>query len=132
MNISDIIDFLEDNGLCEAEEIKNDGDVSLIKFYYDFDNDEKSAAKSYANEESDFEAESDEWFAEYYSPYLNDIALDNVESILEELMDEFEIESKYKNLGMLNGANEYCEFIAAVCDLDCEIDLEETLNDYEV
>ena len=65
MDISEIIDFLEDNGLCEAEEIKTDDGVTLIKFYYDFDNDEKNAAKSYADEESDFESESDEWFAEY-------------------------------------------------------------------
>lgn len=131
MNVSDIIDFLEDNDLRESEEVKNSKDFSLIKFYYDFDNDEKSAAKSYASDESDFEAESEEWFTEYYSPYLSDIALDNVESIIEDLIDEFEVECKYKNLGMLNGANEYCEFILAVCDIDSEVDLEEVLNDYD-
>ncbi len=129
MNISDIIEFLESNGLCEAEEISNQDNVAIIKFYYDFDEDEKNAAKSYATEESDYETESDEWFSEYYSPYLSDIALDNVESILEDLMDEFEVECKYKNLGMANGTNEYCEFIAGVCSIDAEVDLEEVVND---
>ena len=34
MEISEIEDFLGDNGLSEIEEIKNDENYSVIKFYY--------------------------------------------------------------------------------------------------
>ena len=84
MDISEIKSFLEDNDLSDVEEIKQEDDYILLKFYYDFDNDELMAAKSYSNEESDFEAESDEWYNDYYIPFLKDIADDNVESIVED------------------------------------------------
>ena len=130
MDIIEIINYLEENGLSDAEEVQKLDDAVLVKFYYDFDNDEKSAAESYSNDECDYEKESEEWFSEYYNPYLNDIAVDNVENILEDLSEEFEVECKYKNIGSQNGSNESIEFIVAVCDEMCEVDLEDFLNDY--
>ena len=94
MDVVEIISYLEDNGLYEVEELQKTDDAVLVKFYYDFDEDEKSAARSYAKDECDYEEESDEWFSEYYNPYLTDMAIDNVESILEDLSEEFEIECK--------------------------------------
>ena len=88
MDITEIITYLEENGLGEVEEIKKVKGAVIIKFYYDFDNDELAAARSYANDESDFEAESDEWYSEYYIPYLKDIAIDNVEGICEDMSEE--------------------------------------------
>jgi len=85
MEISEIEDFLGDNGLSEIEEIKNDENYSVIKFYYDFDKDELSAARAYANDESDLESESAEWYTDWYLSYLSDLAKDNVEEIMEEL-----------------------------------------------
>lgn len=130
MDSLQIIDYLEDNNLAEVEEIKKTRDYVLIKFYYDFDKDELNAAKSYSNDESDFEPESDEWFNEYYIPYLKDIAVDNVESIIEEIMDEFEIEGKYKEFGMENGDNEYFKFIAVFSGELDDSELDDILNDY--
>lgn len=130
MDIVEIVNYLEDNGLYEVEELQKTDDAVLIKFYYDFDEDEKSAARSYAKDECDYEEESDEWFSEYYNPYLKDMAIDNVESILEDLSEEFEIECKYKNIVMQNGSNDSVEFIAAICDEMSEADLEDILNDY--
>ena len=103
MKSSEIINYLEDNDLADIEELKQKSNYIIIRFYYDFDKEEISAAKAYSTEESDFEPESDEWYKEYYIPYLRDIAVDNVESIIEEIMEEFEIEAKYKELGMDNG-----------------------------
>lgn len=125
-----IIDYLEDNNLVEVEEIKKIRDYVLIKFYYDFDKDELNVVKSYLNDESDFELESDEWFNEYYILYLKDIVVDNVEFIIEEIMDEFEIEGKYKEFGMENGDNEYFKFIVVfLVELD-DFELDDILNDY--
>lgn len=130
MKSSEIISFLEDSDLTDVEEIKRKGDYVIIKFYYDFDKEELSAAKAYSTEESDFEPESDEWYKEYYIPYLRDIAVDNVESILEEAMEEFELEAKYKEFGMENGDGGYYKFIAAFSDELTDTEMEDILNDY--
>lgn len=131
MDISEIRVFLEDNDLSDVEEIKQEDDYVLVKFYYDFDKEELSAAKSYSNEESDFESESDEWYNEYYIPYLKEIAEDNVESIIEDAAEEFELEGKYKELGMESGDVGYLRFIAIFSPEMDEGEMEDILNDYE-
>lgn len=130
MDCSEIIDYLEENALAEIEEVKQNNDYSLIKFYYDFDRDEISAAKNYSNDESDFEEESDEWYREYYIPFLKDIAIDNVESIVEEIAEEFEVEYSLKELGMESGESGYFKFLVAVSEELNDVELEEILNDY--
>lgn len=130
MNSSEIINFLEDSGLSDIEEIKKKSNYAVIRFYYDFDKEEISAAKAYSTEESDFEPESDEWYKEYYMPYLRDIAVDNIESIMEEIVEEFELEGKYKELGMDSGESGYFKFVAAFSDDLTDTELEDILNDY--
>ena len=130
MKSSEIINYLEDNDLADIEELKLKSNYTIIRFYYDFDKEELSSAKAYSTEESDFEPESDEWYKEYYIPYLRDIAVDNVESIIEEIMEEFEIESKYKELGMDSGEASYFKFIAAFSNELTDVEMEDILNDY--
>lgn len=131
MDISEIKSFLEDNDLSDVEEIKQEDNYILLKFYYDFDKEELMAAKSYSNEESDFEAESDEWYNEYYIPFLKDIANDNVESIIEDASEEFELEGKYKALTMESGELGYLRFIVIFSAQIDEFEMEDILNDYE-
>ncbi len=130
MKSSEIISYLEDNDLADIEEIKQKSDYVIIRFYYDFDKEELSAAKAYATEESDFEPESDEWYNEFYIPYLKDIAIDNVESIIDEIVDELEIESKYKEFGMENGDSGYFKFTAVFSNILTDTQMEDILNDY--
>lgn len=130
MKSSEIISYLEDNDLADVEEIKQKSDYVIIRFYYDFDKEELSAAKAYATEESDFEPESDEWYNEFYIPYLKDIAIDNVESIIDEIVDELEIESKYKEFGVENGDSGYFKFTAVFSDTLTDRQMEDILNDY--
>ena len=130
MKSSEIINYLEDNDLTDIEELKKKSNYVMLKFYYDFDKEEINSAKVYSTEESDFEPESDEWYKEYYLPYLRDIAVDNVESIIEEVMEEYEIEAKYKEIGMENGDSGYFKFIAAFSDELTDVEMEYILNDY--
>jgi len=130
MKSLEIINYLEDNDFADIEELKKKSNFVIIRFYYDFDKEEISAAKAYSTEESDFEPESDEWYKEYYIPYLRDIAVDNVESTMEEIMEEFELEAKYKEIGMENGDSGYFKFIAAFSEELTDAELEEILNDY--
>lgn len=131
MKSSEIISYLEDNDLEDIEEIKRKSDYVVLKFYYDFDKEEINAAKAYSTEESDFEPESDEWYKEYYLPYLRDIAVDNVEAILEDIMEEYEIEAKYKELGMENVDSDYFKFITIFSDELTDSEMEDILNDYD-
>lgn len=130
MKATEIIEFLEENGLSEVEEVKIEDNYCVFKFYYDFDKEESQAAKAYANEESDLEEESDEWYKDWYLSYLTDIARDNVEGIVEDLCDELELESKIKEVEMDANTSGYMRFIVALSNEDFEEDLEDILNDY--
>ena len=90
MKSNEIIEILEENNLTEIEELKNEDGVFLVKFFLDFDNDVISAARSYANDESDYEEESDEWYKEYFIPYLYDYGNDEVVDIIEEIVEELD------------------------------------------
>ena len=64
MDISEIRSFLEDNDLSDVEEVKQEDDYVLVKFYYDFDKEELMAAKSYSNIKKELakrEADNYEW-----------------------------------------------------------------------
>lgn len=130
MDYQDIIEFLEDNGVSEVEELRTDNDNMIIKFYYDFDKEELAAARAYANEESDVEEESDEWYRDWYLSYLYDIAKDELDETFEELNEEFNTSSLYKVLTNDASNSEYVKFIAIICDEEYDEDLEEELNDY--
>lgn len=130
MDYQEIIEFLEDNGVSEVEELRSENDNMIIKFYYDFDKEELAAARAYANEESDVEEESDEWYRDWYLSYLYDIAKDELDEIFEELNEEFNTSSAFKVLANDANNSEYVKFVAIICDEEYDEDLEEQLNDY--
>ena len=125
-----VVDFLHKNGLEDIEELKVDDNYMVIKFIYDFDNDELSAAKAYCKDEADAEEESEEWYEEWYMPYLSDIAQDNIQEILEDICEEYDIESEFRIIESNNSSYEYIEVIAVFCNENFEMALEEIINDY--
>ena len=126
MKKRDILEFMENNGIGEVEEIRSKNKLYIIKFFYDFDEDELKAARAYANDECDDEENGDKWSREYYIPYLNDIASDNVNEIIEEIIDELEINAQYISYDF-DEEEEKCEYIAVFSTEDFEI--EEVLED---
>lgn len=130
MNVADIIDILEENGLSEVEELMVEEDNAVVEFFYDFDRDELTAAKAYANEESDAEENSDEWNRDWFIPYLLDLAKDNVESVLEDITEELQVEGIIKEANIDGNNNDYIKFVGVFCTENCSLDLEEILNDY--
>lgn len=130
MEISAVEKLLEDNGITEVEELKSNDEYLIVKFYYDFDNDELEAARAYADEESDLESESLEWYKDWYLPYLTDIANDNVEEILEEISEELEVITHSKALEMRDNSADYIKFIAILSKDELDDDIEDILNDY--
>ncbi|NLM35545.1 MAG: hypothetical protein GX206_08910 [Clostridiales bacterium] len=129
---SKIIAFLEDNDLSEVEEVKFDDEALVLRFYYDFDRDEIEAARAYANDECEEEEESEEWYEEYFLPYLNDLAIDNAGEVLEDLMDEFDVQAQYITYETDQESYDYCEFIAVIYEKDKNCDIEEILDELEM
>jgi hypothetical protein len=129
MKKSEVLNFLSESGLSEVEEIKYKSNILVVKFYYDFDKEELEAAKAYANEESDYDAESKEWLSEYVLPYLNDLATDNVGEMIEEAMEEFDIEGQYAAFDIDLNNYSYNEFIAVFTSQGEEIEIDDVMDD---
>jgi len=129
MDSERIIYILEQNGINEIEEIAVNENYFVVKFCYEFDNEEISAARAYSNEESQEKEESADWYSDWYTPYLYDIAKDNIQEVLEEICDEFDIEAEFKEAENQKGDIDYMKGIAIFCQDSSEIDLEFILND---
>ncbi|GAA0674507.1 MULTISPECIES: hypothetical protein [Clostridium] len=128
INKEKLISYLEENGIEEIEELKVKNDLVVLRLFYDFDEDEIKAATAYANDEESDE-ESDEWNDEYYLPYLNDVAVDNVGSIIEDSFEEFDIEGQFASYDVDKENSDYCEFIAAFFEKDSDYDLDEIIDE---
>ena len=128
INKEKLITYLEENGIEEIEELKVKNDLVVLRLFYDFDEDEIKAATAYANDEESDE-ESDEWNDEYYLPYLNDVAVDNVGSIIEDSFEEFDIEGQFASYDVDKENSDYCEFIAAFFEKDSDYDLDEIIDE---
>ncbi|HDK7137930.1 TPA: hypothetical protein PTV74_001699 [Clostridium botulinum] len=129
MNKEEIIDYLNDNDIYNIEEIEYNEDVFPIKIYYEFDEEEILAAKTYAEEEDSKENIEDGEEEEdlLYKPYLNDISRDNVEDILEELKEDLDIEAQYicYDDAVDNGVN---EFIVVFYEKGKNVDIDEIIE----
>lgn len=128
INKEKLISYLEENGIEEIEELKVKNDLVVLRLFYDLDEDEIKAATAYANDEESDE-ESDEWNDEYYLPYLNDVAVDNVGSIIEDSFEEFDIEGQFASYDVDKENSDYCEFIAAFFEKDSDYDLDEIIDE---
>lgn len=128
MDYKEVVEFLMENSLSDVDVVKDDNDKMGIIFFYDFDKDELDAASAYANEESDYDENSIEWYGEMFLPYLRDIAIDNVNDILEDLSDEFVCEYDMSYEEMDSSSYQYMKFYVAISQ-DDEIDIHEYMAD---
>ena len=124
-----VISYLEKSDFTEVEELKNTDKYFVVRFYYDFDEDELKAAKAYANDECEAEEESDEWFDEFFLPYLNDLAIDNVGDTLEEAMEELDLQIQYVSYEADIENYDYNEIIAVFYEKGEEIEIEDMLDE---
>lgn len=129
MNKRQIIEFLEKNDLSDVEEVDYEEGILVLRFSYDFDKDELAAAKNYASDESEDTEDGEVWREEFYIPYLNDIAADNVGEIIEEAIEEFELIGQYVSYGV-DEEQERNEFIAVFSKED--FDIEEVLDNLDL
>lgn len=125
MNKIKIFNMLEDNELYDLKEIKKNNDVLVVNFKYEFDDLEISGAESYANEEYDKEEKDDSWYDDYYLPYLNDMAIDNVEDIMDEISEEESLDYEFVAYELSKEQVDYVEFIAVFFKGEIDFELDE-------
>jgi hypothetical protein len=130
MEVSKIIGILDENFLSEIEELRVEKDLVLLRFYFDFDEDVLNAAKSYSNEESDYEKESNEWYKEYLIPYLYEYGNDEVLDVIEEIIEELEIEGELMAFQMDPSSVESMQFMALFTNGDKDISIEDVAKDF--
>lgn len=132
MNKETLIQALEKNGFSEIEEIDYKEDAVVVSFIYEFDNDEVEAATAYANDESEDEENGDTWYEEFFLPYLNDLAVDNVGEVIENMMEEMQIDAQYVSYELDEEEYSYNEFIAAFFPKGKVIEIEQVLDELEM
>ncbi|MPM14083.1 hypothetical protein SDC9_60443 [bioreactor metagenome] len=125
MNKIKIFNMLEDNDLYDLKEIKKNNDVLVVNFKYEFDDLEISGAESYANEEYGKEEKDDSWYDDYYLPYLNDMAIDNVEDIMDEICEEESLDYEFVAYELSKEQVDYVEFIAVFFKDEIDFELDE-------
>lgn len=127
LNKQYIINFLKQNGLCDLDEIKYKNDTIALKFKYYYDEIEMEAATSFADDEGDFKQNREEWYEEYFLPYLSDIAADNVEDIMEECTEELGIEYEFIGCDISEDDYEFNEFAVVFYGKNADIEIDDIL-----
>ncbi|MBU3189802.1 hypothetical protein K9O30_11240 [Clostridium bowmanii] len=132
MNKQYIINFLNKNDLSDISEIQYKVDTIALKFKYYYDEVEMEAATCFADEEGDFNGDKEEWYEEYFLPYLSDIAADNVEDIMEECAEQMGIEYEFIGCDISQDAFEFNEFAVVFYDEDANIDTDDILLELDI
>jgi len=132
LNKQYIIEFLKNNDLTEIVEIEYKKGTIAFKFKYYYDNVEMEAATSYANEEGNFEQEKEDWYEEFFLPYLSDIAADNVEDIMEECTEKLDIEYEFIGCDISQDEYEFNEFAVVFYSKDANIEIDDILMELDL
>jgi len=132
LNKQYIIAFLNKNELSDISEIQYKKGTIALKFKYYYDDIEMEAATAYANEEGNFKQNKEDWYEEFFLPYLSDIAADNVEDIMEECAEEMEIEYEFIGCDISQEAYEYNEFAVVFYEEDSNIEIDDILIELDI
>ena len=124
-----IIEILEDNGIDDIEIIDTRDNIIVLRFFYDFDEDEIKAAKAYANDMSKDKNDVKSFTEDFIIPYLSDIAVDNVGDIIEDIMEDLHIEAQFISYDIDNEDYTYNEFTAVFYEKNIKIDFDKILEE---
>ena len=132
LNKQNIINFLNENDLSDIVEIQYKKDTIALKFKYYYDEVEIEAATAYADEEGDFKQNQEDWYEEFFLPYLSDISADNVEDIMEECAEKMEIEYEFIGCDISEDAYEFNEFAVVFYGEDVNIEIDDILIELDI
>ena len=132
MDFKKIIEYLSDNSLSSVEIVDNKEEQVVVKFFYDFDEDELKASKAYANDECEDEKEGENWYDEFFLPYLSDIAVDSVGEVIEEIADKLNVDSQYISYDLEEEEYKANEFVAIFFKKGANVEIEDVLDELNI
>lgn len=124
--------MLEDEGFEEIDEIEYKNNIAVYDFFYVFDKEEIDSAKDYANENYDADADEDEWYNEYFLPYLSDIAADNVDDVLDDICEKYNLEGEFAAYELDKESFDQCEFTIVAAEEGTDFDIDKVIDDLEL
>lgn len=144
----EILKLMEEAELSDIEILKEEESLTLVRFFYDFDEDELRAAENFAKSESEEEEKSaeveetaevdlaydedEEFFGDDKQKYLSEIAIDHVGEILEDLQDELMMEIQYVGYNLDEGEYDAFEFIAVIFEKGQALNIEDILDELDI
>lgn len=131
LNNKAILDLLEKERFEEVDEIKFKDDIFVYNFFYSFDETEIEGAKSYANENYNEANGEDEWYDEFFLPYLTDVAGDNIRDVLEDICEKLNLSSEFVAFEMERDDYERMEIVTVFAETGKEFDIDEILEELE-
>ncbi|MDF2672968.1 MAG: hypothetical protein K0R09_1233 [Clostridiales bacterium] len=132
MDKQKILNMLEKEGYKEIDEIEYNKQIKVFNFFYVFDEVELEASKEYANENYDEANGEEEWYDEFFLPYLVDMASDNVRDTLEDICEELELTGEFILYEPDRESYEQMEFILVIAEQDVEFDVDEIVEKLEL
>ncbi len=132
MDKQKILTSLEKEGFKEIDEIEYNKQIKVFNFFYVFDEVELDAAKDFANENYDEANGEDEWYDEFFLPYLVDMASDNVRDTLEDICEELELTGEFILYEPDRESYEQMEFVLVMANQDVEFDVDEIVEELEL
>ena len=132
INRQAVLEFLEREVLDEVDEIEYKDNILVYDFFYTYDDDEVEAAKDYANENYDPDKGEEQWYDEYFLPYLTDLAADNIKDMLDDLCDEFELEGEFIVYEIEKESYEQCEFALVAAPKGVKFNMDEILEELDM
>jgi hypothetical protein len=127
-----ILNALQKEGFKEIDEIEYKKDILVFNFLYVFDETELDTAKGYANENHDDKSGEDEWYNEFFLPYLVDMATDNVRDTLNDLCDDMDLSGEFVIYEPDKDNYEGMEFILVLAKQDVEFDVDNVIEELEL
>lgn len=127
MNKEEIIEILEENDLENIKEIEKDDQCFIIKFSYEFDELEIAGAREFANEECNEAREGEQWYQEYFLPYLNDTAIDNINDIIDEISEDYDLDYEMLSYELSEDDYDSMSFLVAFYRETLPVDIDELI-----
>lgn len=126
-NKEEIIEILEDNDLDNVKEIKKHDECFIIKFSYEFDDLELEGAREFADDECEEKNQGEEWYQEFFLPYLNDMAIDNINDIIDEIADDFSLDYEMLSFELSEDSYEEMSFLVAFYNKNIPISIDDLI-----
>jgi hypothetical protein len=123
-----IVEVLKEGpGIGEIEVLEYKPEFLVLRFFYEYDDEELEAAKDYANNQVGTDDSEDVWYDEYYIPYIIDLAVDEVNDTIQEMVENMDLNVEFINYEPERD-DERSEFIAVLTDSGREFDIDEVLK----